>query len=196
MCLHAFLPFVAKLHPMLPDLALQHSANGVFGLMVALESETRDPSRHKKVLQYYEDPEGKGPLYEVLAEVVAEAVCASPCQKPFEWLVPYHHVQKPGTLETPKRFRPLGKLYLRAWISIQNREDQYDQLFRWNKIKAAREVRPQLKECFWMIELQRNLLRKGSCELNAVSPRALPVVGRMQLAYKYEPPQPRSDGRI
>ena len=83
MCLRAFLPFVAKLHPMLPNKALQHSSEGVFGLMVAFENV--GSSLWSKLLTDVDGQAGVEALMAAVAEVVSEMVCTSPCQNVFDW---------------------------------------------------------------------------------------------------------------
>ena len=87
MCVRAFLPFVAKLHPMLPNEALQHSTEGVFGLMVALENV--GCNLWSKMIADLHDQAGAEVLVAAVAEVVSEAVCASPCQNLFDWDQPF-----------------------------------------------------------------------------------------------------------
>lgn len=143
-CLRAFLPFVAKLHPMLPYLELKHSTEGVFGLMVAL----RYTSLYKfdKMLEEYDDCESGELLYETLGEVVAEAICASPCQDPSDWRQPFgYSIGDPEIL-----------MLLRRAEKYIKREPSYD-------FEVDIRPKPQPDERMWMDEFYARLDRALGC---------------------------------
>lgn len=87
MCLRAFLPFVAKLHPLLPNAALKHSSEGVFGLMVALENVGN--SLFFKLLRASVDNKLVPAVTDGIAESIANAVCESPNRNLFDWHEPF-----------------------------------------------------------------------------------------------------------
>ena len=86
-CVRAVLPFVAKLHPLLPNSSLKHSSEGVFGLMAALESaggELFHKSMRASVASEFVPAVADG-----LAEAVARAVCQGPNRNLCDWHAPF-----------------------------------------------------------------------------------------------------------
>ena len=87
MCTRAFLPFVAKLHPLLPNSSLKHSSEGVFGLMVAIENVGN--SLFFKSMRASVDSKLVPMVVDGIAEVIAAAVCQSPNRNLFDWHSPF-----------------------------------------------------------------------------------------------------------
>lgn len=86
-CVRAFLPFVAKLHPLLPNSSLKHSSEGVFGLMVAIEDVGK--SLFFKAMRASVEPQFMPAVVDGVIEAVAQAVCQSPNHDLFDWYAPF-----------------------------------------------------------------------------------------------------------
>ena len=158
MCLRAFLPFVAKLHPLLPNAALKHSMEGVFGLMVALENV--GSPLFFKTLRASVDAQLVPAVVDGIAECVAKAVCVSPNRNLFDWHEPFGYFV--GTsLSRRLHTEAAGREVQAAQLQAQHAGCDTDEVVRVAALKTVQNS--WNSHLFWLLHAELHNYKRFDC---------------------------------